>query len=134
MRKLVVVAIIGIGVALFVSCAADRPGARDAGISEAEGVYGTIAPFNSYGHVYDANSMEAMRPRVMGTHGVVASGHYLATMAGIDALKAGGNAFDAGVTAAMALKVMKMSVGPANGRITPSSPVALSRLRCSPAN
>jgi len=115
MRKLVVVAIIGIGVALlmalswFVSRGPDRPGAQDAGTSEAEGVYGTIAPFNSYGPVYDANSIEAMRPRVMGTHGVVASGHYLATMAGIDALKAGGNAFDAGVTAAMALKVMKMA-------------------------
>ena len=108
MRKLVVVVIIAIGVALVASRAVDRLGATDAQAPAAEGVYGTIAPFNSYGHVYDANSMEAMRPRVMGTRGVVASGHYLATMAGIDALKAGGNAFDAGVTAAMALKVLKM--------------------------
>jgi gamma-glutamyltranspeptidase/glutathione hydrolase len=44
----------------------------------------------------------------MGTHGVVSTGHYLATTAGIEALKAGGNAFDAGVTAAMVLKVTKM--------------------------
>jgi len=72
------------------------------------GVFETIEPFNSYGHVYDANSIEAMRPRIMGTHGVVSTGHYLATMAGIDALQAGGNAFDAGVTAAMVLKVTKM--------------------------
>ncbi|MBT8397604.1 MAG: gamma-glutamyltransferase, partial [Gemmatimonadetes bacterium] len=72
------------------------------------GVFETIEPFNSYGHVYDGNSIEAMRPRVMGTHGVISTGHYLATMAGIDALKAGGNAFDAGVTAAMVLKVTKM--------------------------
>jgi gamma-glutamyltranspeptidase/glutathione hydrolase len=49
-----------------------------------------------------------MRPRIMGTHGVVSSGHYLATMAGIEAFRRGGNAFDAGVAAAMALKVTKM--------------------------
>jgi gamma-glutamyltranspeptidase/glutathione hydrolase len=72
------------------------------------GVFETIERFNSYGHVYDANNIEAMRPRVMGTHGVVSTGHYLATMAGIETLKAGGNAFDAGVTAAMVLKVTKM--------------------------
>jgi gamma-glutamyltranspeptidase/glutathione hydrolase len=52
--------------------------------------------------------MEAMRPRFMGTRGVISTGHYLATQAGMDVLKAGGNAFDAGVTAAMALKVTKM--------------------------
>ena len=72
------------------------------------GVFDTIAHFHSYGHVYDADSFEAMRPRIMGTHGVVATGHYLATLAGIEALRDGGNAFDAGVTAAMALKTMKM--------------------------
>jgi hypothetical protein len=76
--------------------------------TEPGSVFDTIEPFNSYGHVYDATNIEAMRPRVMGTHGVVSTGHYLATMAGIDALKAGGNAFDAGVVAAMVLKVTKM--------------------------
>lgn len=76
--------------------------------AEPAGVFETIEPFNSYGPVYGANNIEAMRPRVMGTHGVISTGHYLATMAGIDALKAGGNAFDAGVTAAMILKVTKM--------------------------
>ncbi|MEM1189720.1 MAG: gamma-glutamyltransferase [Pseudomonadota bacterium] len=75
---------------------------------DAGGVAEVIAPFNSYGHVYDGNSIEAMRPRFMGTHGAVSTGHYLATLAGMEALKAGGNAFDAGVTAAMALKVTKM--------------------------
>ena len=75
---------------------------------EESGVFETIEPFHSYGHVYDAYSIEAMRPRVMGTHGVISTGHYLATMAGIDAFRAGGNAFDAGVTAAMVLKVTKM--------------------------
>ena len=76
--------------------------------AEPAGVFQTIEPFNSYGHVYDANNIEAMRPRVMGTHGVVSTGHYLATLAGVETLKAGGNAFDAGVTAAMVLKVTKM--------------------------
>jgi hypothetical protein len=59
----------------------------------------TIEPFRSYGHVYDPDSIEAMRPRVMGTHGVLATGHYLATLAGMEALRRGGNAFDAGVSA-----------------------------------
>ena len=71
-------------------------------------LFATIAPFNSYGHVHDADNVEAMRPRVMGTHGVISSGHYLATQAGYDVLRAGGNAFDAGVTAGMALKALKM--------------------------
>ena len=77
--------------------------------NDKDGVLTTIAPFKSYGHVYDENSIEAMRPRIMGTHGAVSTGHYLATTAGLEMLKAGGNAFDAGVTAAMALKVTKMA-------------------------
>ncbi len=74
----------------------------------AEGVFATIAPFGSYGHVHDGDNVEAMRPRVMGTNGVISSGHYLATQAGYEVLRAGGNAFDAGVAAGMALKVVKM--------------------------
>ena len=72
------------------------------------GVIDTVAPFKSYGHIYDENNFESMRPRTMGTRGAVASGHYLSTIAALEVLKKGGNAFDAGVTAAMALKVMKM--------------------------
>ena len=67
-----------------------------------------VRPFKSYGHVYDDNSFESMGPRIMGTHGVVSTGHYLATLAGIEVLRKRGNAFDAGVAAAMALKVTKM--------------------------
>ncbi len=78
------------------------------GESPPEGLFATIAPFLSYGHVHSGDNIEAMRPRVMGTHGVIASGHYLATQAGYEVLRAGGNAFDAGVTAGMALKVLKM--------------------------
>jgi gamma-glutamyltranspeptidase/glutathione hydrolase len=67
-----------------------------------------IEPFGAFGHVYDADTVEAMRPRVMGTNGVVATGHYLATLAAMEALREGGNAFDAGVSSAMALKALKM--------------------------
>ena len=67
-----------------------------------------VSPFKSYGHVYGPDSFESMRPRIMGAHGVVSSGHYLATTTGIEAFRRGGNAFDAGVAAAMALKVTKM--------------------------
>ena len=80
------------------------------GVSErtSNDLLGTLSPFRSYGHVYDSANVEAMRPRLMGSRGVISTGHYLATMAGMDMLKRGGNAFDAGVTAAMALKVTKM--------------------------
>ncbi len=85
------------------------PGAHEDVSPTADGgVFATIAPFNSYGVVHDADNVEAMRPRVMGTHGVISSGHYLATQAGYEVLRAGGNAFDAGVTAGMALKALKM--------------------------
>jgi len=46
------------------------------------------------------------RPVVMGTHGVVAAGHYLAAHAGLSVLEAGGNAVDAGVAAGFALAVL----------------------------
>ena len=73
-----------------------------------KGLLETVKPFASFGHVYGVDSFESMRPRIMGTDGVVSTGHYLATLAGIEALRKGGNAFDAGVAAAMALKVTKM--------------------------
>ena len=103
-------AVLGVAVGTLICVAAfalpeptrQTPGDQDS-------VRATIAPFNSYGHVYDEDSLEAMRPRIMGTHGAVSTGHYLATTAGLETLKSGGNAFDAGVTAAMALKVTKMA-------------------------
>lgn len=52
-------------------------------------------------------SAASMRPTVIGRSHAVASGHYLATLAAMRALDAGGNAVDAGVTAAMALAVLQ---------------------------
>ena len=66
---------------------------------------GLIEPFNTYVTVYDENNVEAMRPDIFGTRAVVSTGNYLATLAGIFIFQKGGNAFDAGVAAAMALKV-----------------------------
>jgi gamma-glutamyltranspeptidase/glutathione hydrolase len=43
----------------------------------------------------------------MGTHGVVAAGHYLAAHAGLQMLELGGNAIDAGVAMGFALAVLK---------------------------
>ena len=93
--------------ALVTGCAPTMD-APEGSASAEEGVLATIAPFQSHGPVHDADNVEAMRPRVMGTHGVISSGHYLASQAGYDVLRAGGNAFDAGVTAGMALKALKM--------------------------
>src|SRR5215213_9971428 len=39
----------------------------------------------------------AFRPTIMGTNGMVSTGHYLSTLVGIQVLQQGGNAVDAGV-------------------------------------
>lgn len=57
--------------------------------------------------VFDAVSW---RPTVAGRHHAVASGHYLATLAAQRVLDQGGNALDAGVTAAMALAVLQPDI------------------------
>ena len=46
------------------------------------------------------------RPPIAGTHGMVSSGHSLASMAGVQILQSGGNAFDAGVATALALNIL----------------------------
>ena len=50
------------------------------------------------------------RPSIMGTHGMVASGHYLATQAGARILARGGNAIDAGVAAGLCLTVLHIDM------------------------
>ncbi len=47
------------------------------------------------------------RPVIMGTHGMVTSGHYLASRAGLNILEHGGNAVDAGVAMGFALSVLE---------------------------
>jgi len=47
------------------------------------------------------------RPTVMGTQGMVSSGHYLASLAGQRMLDRGGNAIDAGVAAGLCLTVLQ---------------------------
>jgi gamma-glutamyltranspeptidase/glutathione hydrolase len=47
------------------------------------------------------------RPVIMGTHGMVTSGHYLASRIGLSILEDGGNAVDAGVAMGFALAVLE---------------------------
>src|SRR5208283_2109739 len=47
------------------------------------------------------------RPVVMGTHGMVTSGHYLASRIGLHVLEDGGNAVDAAVAMGFALSVLE---------------------------
>jgi gamma-glutamyltranspeptidase/glutathione hydrolase len=52
----------------------------------------------------------SFRPTLVGNRYAVATGHYLATAAAMRVLDAGGNAVDAGVTAAMALAVLQPDI------------------------
>ena len=55
----------------------------------------------------DPTSQSTGRPVVYGTQGVISSGHYLTSMAGMRMLLSGGNAFDAVVAAAFAAAVVE---------------------------
>ena len=52
-------------------------------------------------------SSRAHRPLIMGRNGAVAANHPLATQAGLDILRAGGNAIDAAVAIGLALGVVE---------------------------
>ena len=47
------------------------------------------------------------RPEIVGTFGVVATTHWIGTAVGMSVLERGGNAFDAGVAAALTLQVVE---------------------------
>jgi gamma-glutamyltranspeptidase/glutathione hydrolase len=52
------------------------------------------------------NYGQTTRPVIMGRQGMVSSGHYLASLAGMSALQDGGNAVDAALAASLALSVV----------------------------
>lgn len=55
----------------------------------------------------EVNPTVSTRPTLMGTHGAVACGHYLAAEAGMKIMREGGNAIDAGVAQVLAQSVLE---------------------------
>jgi gamma-glutamyltranspeptidase/glutathione hydrolase len=64
-----------------------------------------------------ATASETTRPTIMGTHGMVACGHWLAADAGAAILKKGGNAFDAGVATVLAQQVLENNLAGFGGEV-----------------
>ncbi len=54
--------------------------------------------------------MDRHRPTIMGSNGAIASGHPLASAAGLRVMQEGGNAFDAAIAAAAVLAVCKVAM------------------------
>ena len=67
----------------------------------------TSASFGAATNEGPYDTTKPSRPIVSSVHGVVASGHALASLAGLDMLRAGGNAVDAGVAAGICLNVVQ---------------------------
>lgn len=57
------------------------------------------------------------RPTIMGTNGMVACGHWLASDAGANILKKGGNAFDAGAATVLAQSVLEFDLFGLGGEV-----------------
>src|SRR5512144_1685261 len=66
--------------------------------------FGSESPLHS---LADAPTGFTTRPVIMGMHGMVTSGHYLASRIGLSILEQGGNAVDAGVAMGFALTVLE---------------------------
>jgi gamma-glutamyltranspeptidase/glutathione hydrolase len=65
------------------------------------------APAWQHPHVSSSPRPFTTRPELVGTHGMVASTHWLATQSGMAVLEAGGNAFDAAVATGLVLHVVE---------------------------
>ena len=61
--------------------------------------------------------MFTIRPELVGTHGMVASTHWLASSAGMAVLESGGNAFDAAVAAGLTLQVVEPHLNGPGGEV-----------------
>jgi gamma-glutamyltranspeptidase / glutathione hydrolase len=61
--------------------------------------------------------MFTTRPELAGTHGMVATTHWLATAAGMAVLESGGNAFDAAVAAGLTLQVVEPHLNGPGGEV-----------------
>src|SRR4051795_7732447 len=61
--------------------------------------------------------MFTTRPELVGTFGMVASTHWLASAAGMAMLEDGGNAFDAAVTAGFVLQVVEPHLNGPGGEV-----------------
>jgi gamma-glutamyltranspeptidase / glutathione hydrolase len=59
----------------------------------------------------------SFRPTIMGTHGMVATEHYLSALIGVDVLKHGGNAVDAAVAATFAEGVLNPHMHSIGGEV-----------------
>ena len=61
--------------------------------------------------------MFTTRPELVGTYGMVASTHWLASSAGMAVLESGGNAFDAAVAAGLTLQVVEPHLNGPGGEV-----------------
>jgi gamma-glutamyltranspeptidase / glutathione hydrolase len=87
---------------------------RDGGaIGEPSGLFGT------------GTEVFTTRPVIAGRKGVVTAGHYLAAQAGMEVLRSGGNAVDAGVAAGFCLAVLE----PQSNGIGGESPILIHHAR-----
>lgn len=74
----------------------------------AQGLGGTEDILKVHGTVFNEDLVGSLRPVAMGVNGMIAVQSMDAALIGIEILKKGGNAFDAGVAATAALRVTTM--------------------------
>src|SRR5207248_5865947 len=87
--------------------------------------HGIGEPLQTLGTGAGTEQVFTTRPVITGRRGVVTAGHYLAAMAGMRMLEAGGNAIDAGVAAGFALALLE----PHNNGLGGESPILIYHAR-----